>query len=111
MSPSTPVPSARPCRWSGAPRRSRGWASTTGTAARARVGAGWKACAHASGRPVGRAETLEVLVVDDGHGGASADGSGLKGLRARVEALDGTLGIASPAGGPTMLRAELPCAS
>ena len=29
----------------------------------------------------------------------------------RVEALDGTLGVASPAGGPTMLRAELPCGS
>ena len=60
---------------------------------------------------VRRGETLEVLVVDDGHGGADADGGGLKGLRARVEALDGTLGVASPAGGPTMLRAELPCAS
>jgi signal transduction histidine kinase len=60
---------------------------------------------------VRRGEALEVLVVDDGHGGASLDGSGLKGLRARVEALDGTLGVASPAGGPTMLRAELPCAS
>jgi signal transduction histidine kinase len=60
---------------------------------------------------VRRGETLEVLVVDDGVGGANADGGGLKGLRARVEALDGTLGVASPAGGPTMLRAELPCAS
>src|SRR4051794_9198220 len=54
-------------------------------------------------------DKLEVLVVDDGHGGANPDGGGLKGLRARVEALDGTLGVASPAGGPTMLRAELPC--
>jgi signal transduction histidine kinase len=60
---------------------------------------------------VRRGDMLEVLVVDDGHGGANADGSGLRGLRARVEALDGTLGVASPAGGPTMLRAELPCAS
>jgi signal transduction histidine kinase len=60
---------------------------------------------------VRRGELLEVLVVDDGHGGANPDGGGLKGLRARVEALDGTLGVASPAGGPTMLRAELPCAS
>jgi len=60
---------------------------------------------------VRRGDTLEVLVVDDGHGGANPDGGGLKGLRARIEALDGTLGIASPAGGPTMLRAELPCAS
>jgi signal transduction histidine kinase len=60
---------------------------------------------------VRRGETLEVLIVDDGHGGANAGGGGLKGLRARIEALDGTLGIASPVGGPTMLRAELPCAS
>jgi len=60
---------------------------------------------------VRRGDTLEVLVVDDGVGGANPDGGGLKGLRARVEALDGTLGVASPAGGPTMLRAELPCAS
>ena len=60
---------------------------------------------------VRRDDKLEVLVVDDGHGGANADGGGLKGLRARVEALDGTLGVASPPGGPTMLRAELPCGS
>jgi signal transduction histidine kinase len=60
---------------------------------------------------VRREDKLEVLVVDDGHGGANPDGGGLKGLRARVEALDGTLGVASPAGGPTMLRAELPCGS
>ena len=60
---------------------------------------------------VRREDKLEVLVVDDGHGGANPDGGGLKGLRARVEALDGTLGVASPAGGPTMLRAEFPCGS
>ena len=60
---------------------------------------------------VRRGDALEVLVVDDGHGGANADGAGIKGLRARVEALDGTLGVASPPGGPTMLRAELPCGS
>jgi signal transduction histidine kinase len=60
---------------------------------------------------VRRDDKLEVLVVDDGHGGANPDGGGLNGLRARVEALDGTLGVASPAGGPTMLRAELPCGS
>jgi signal transduction histidine kinase len=60
---------------------------------------------------VRREDRLEVLVVDDGHGGANPDGGGLKGLRARVEALDGTLGVASPAGGPTMLRAEFPCGS
>lgn len=53
--------------------------------------------------------TLVVAVEDDGVGGADALGSGLSGLRRRVEALDGTLTVASPAGGPTNVRAELPC--
>ena len=61
---------------------------------------------------VGRAgDRLVVEVVDDGVGGASADGSGLRGLRQRVEALDGRLDVVSPGGGPTTIRAELPCAS
>jgi signal transduction histidine kinase len=42
-------------------------------------------------------------------GGADAAGSGLTGLRRRVEALDGTLTIASPPGGGTRIHAELPC--
>jgi signal transduction histidine kinase len=54
---------------------------------------------------------LMLEVVDDGRGGANPDGQGLRGLRRRVEALDGTLTIDSPAGGGTTLRAELPCAS
>jgi signal transduction histidine kinase len=54
---------------------------------------------------------LAVEVVDDGKGGAAPAGSGLLGLRRRVEALDGTLSVQSPAGGPTTIRAELPCAS
>jgi signal transduction histidine kinase len=54
---------------------------------------------------------LEVEVHDDGTGGADEQGSGLAGLRRRVEALDGTLTVESPAGGPTTIRAELPCAS
>lgn len=37
-------------------------------------------------------------------------GGGLSGLRARVEALDGTLTVTSPPGGGTTVRAELPCA-
>ncbi len=52
---------------------------------------------------------LKVAVEDDGRGGARAGGSGLEGLRKRVEALDGRLEVISPAGGPTVLRAELPC--
>jgi signal transduction histidine kinase len=58
-----------------------------------------------------RGDVLEVQVEDDGRGGADADGNGLRGLRRRVEALDGTFAVASPAGGPTVVRAELPCAS
>ena len=58
-----------------------------------------------------RGTRLEVEIRDDGRGGASPDGSGLTGLRKRVEALDGTLFLSSPPGGPTILRAELPCAS
>jgi signal transduction histidine kinase len=54
--------------------------------------------------------TLELEVKDDGVGGADPNGSGLIGLRRRVEALDGTLQITSPQGGPTTVYAELPCA-
>jgi signal transduction histidine kinase len=54
---------------------------------------------------------LVVQVADDGVGGADASGSGLTGLRKRVEALDGSLRVASPRGGPTLLHAELPCGS
>jgi signal transduction histidine kinase len=55
---------------------------------------------------------LVVAVSDDGCGGAAGvPGSGLEGLRQRIEALDGTLSIDSPPGGPTRVRAELPCAS
>jgi signal transduction histidine kinase len=50
-----------------------------------------------------------IEVVDDGVGGAdSANGSGLRGLADRVEALGGRLRVTSPAGGGTTLRAELP---
>ncbi len=53
---------------------------------------------------------LVVLVGDDGRGGADPDGSGLAGLRARVEALDGRLRVDSPAGEGTRVEARLPCA-
>jgi signal transduction histidine kinase len=54
---------------------------------------------------------LELEIRDDGVGGADPNGSGLVGLRHRVEALDGKLEVTSPPGGPTTLYAELPCAS
>jgi signal transduction histidine kinase len=52
---------------------------------------------------------LRVLVGDDGRGGADPAGSGLAGLRARVEALDGGLSVNSPAGGGTVVEVSIPC--
>jgi PAS domain S-box-containing protein len=52
---------------------------------------------------------LLLAVRDDGVGGADITrGSGLIGLRDRVEALDGTIELSSPAGRGTALRATLP---
>jgi signal transduction histidine kinase len=57
-------------------------------------------------------DVLVVTVVDNGKGGADpANGTGLIGLASRVEALDGSLSISSPAGGPTTLKAVIPCGS
>jgi len=56
-------------------------------------------------------DRVDVEISDDGKGGADPEGGGLTGLRRRVEALDGHLTIVSPAGGPTTIRAELPCGS
>jgi signal transduction histidine kinase len=58
-----------------------------------------------------RGGTLVVEVVDAGVGGADRSGSGLGGLARRVEALDGSFEVASPPGGPTTVRAVLPCGS
>jgi signal transduction histidine kinase len=52
---------------------------------------------------------LEVTVSDNGRGGADPEGSGLDGLRKRVAAVDGRFEVRSPAGGPTIVRVELPC--
>ncbi|MGW7608980.1 sensor histidine kinase [Streptomyces sp. NPDC054766] len=55
---------------------------------------------------------LHLCVEDDGRGGADEDGgSGLTGIRRRIAAHDGTLSLASPPGGPTTLKADLPCGS
>jgi signal transduction histidine kinase len=54
-------------------------------------------------------DVLVVEVRDDGVGGADpAFGSGLRGLRDRVEALDGSLEVLSPPGRGTTVTAELP---
>ena len=53
---------------------------------------------------------LEVIVDDDGLGGADeGHGSGLRGLRDRVEALGGEMALESAAEGGTRLRARIPC--
>jgi signal transduction histidine kinase len=57
-----------------------------------------------------RTDALVIRVLDDGQGGASETNGGLHGLRQRVEALDGSLRIASPEGGPTVVEAVIPCA-
>ncbi|WP_019607206.1 sensor histidine kinase [Nocardiopsis sp. CNS-639] len=51
---------------------------------------------------------LDLRVLDDGRGGADPAGGGLTGLARRVRALDGTLAVHSPRGGPTTVRAALP---
>ena len=53
----------------------------------------------------------ELLNSADGIGGADdRQGSGLRGLADRVEALNGTLRVRSPAGGGTAITAEMPSA-
>ncbi|MBT2206680.1 sensor histidine kinase [Actinomadura sp. NEAU-AAG7] len=57
-------------------------------------------------------DRLLLWIGDDGDGGADETrGSGLAGIRHRVQALDGRLIVTSPPGGPTTLEAELPCGS
>jgi signal transduction histidine kinase len=52
---------------------------------------------------------LEVVVADDGTGGAQIDaGSGLRGLSDRLAALEGELTVASPLGEGTRLAARIP---
>jgi len=52
---------------------------------------------------------VRLAIRDDGIGGADpAQGSGLTGLRDRIEALGGTLEVTSPAGSGTTLLIEIP---
>ncbi|MDG3015660.1 sensor histidine kinase [Speluncibacter jeojiensis] len=52
---------------------------------------------------------LRLAVHDDGRGGAETGaGSGLAGLTSRVETVDGSLTVHSPAGGPTTVTVDLP---
>ncbi|MEU0968170.1 sensor domain-containing protein [Streptomyces sp. NPDC005917] len=54
---------------------------------------------------------LRVSVTDHGRGGAVIGaGSGLAGVERRLGTFDGVLAVSSPAGGPTMVTMEIPCA-
>jgi signal transduction histidine kinase len=60
--------------------------------------------AHAAG-------AVRASVTDDGHGGADvAHGTGLSGVERRLATFDGILAVSSPAGGPTIVAIEVPCA-
>ncbi|MDT0614802.1 sensor histidine kinase [Streptomyces lancefieldiae] len=64
----------------------------------------WVDVHHAEGR-------LRVSVTDNGSGGAVIGaGSGLAGVERRLGTFDGVLAVSSPAGGPTMVTMEIPCA-
>jgi signal transduction histidine kinase len=64
---------------------------------------------------------LRAVIEDEGMGGAecvfqgetsrgeTAGGTGLLGIRRRAAALDGTVTVVSPVGGPTTVAVELPC--
>jgi signal transduction histidine kinase len=57
-------------------------------------------------------DSLRVEVADNGIGGAvERAGGGLAGLSDRASSVEGSLNVTSPAGGPTIVLAELPCAS
>ena len=54
-------------------------------------------------------EHLQIEVHDDGIGGADlSKGSGLIGLKDRVESLGGAIRLASPRGGGTTLHVTIP---
>jgi len=56
--------------------------------------------------------SVQLSISDDGVGGADlADGSGLIGLKDRVEAAGGTLTVKSPPGKGTRLTVALPVAA
>jgi signal transduction histidine kinase len=55
---------------------------------------------------------LHLAVTDFGMGGADpARGTGLAGVEKRLATFDGIVAVSSPAGGPTMVVLEVPCAS
>lgn len=85
--------------------------AVTNTAKHARADVVTVTVADVSGRTGDQSgDRIAVRIVDDGVGGADPAGGGLSGLARRVGALDGTLRVDSPPGGPTTITAEVPCA-
>ncbi|MET8545589.1 histidine kinase [Kitasatospora sp. NPDC004799] len=57
-------------------------------------------------------DRLSIEATDDGVGGADETrGTGIAGIRHRVLALDGTVDVRSPGGGPTTITVSLACGS
>jgi len=54
---------------------------------------------------------LRIGVADDGRGGADVDGSGIQGMRDRIESLGGVLSVESPVGVGTRISATIPVAT
>ncbi|MFC7531600.1 sensor histidine kinase [Actinoplanes sp. GCM10030250] len=70
-----------------------------------------RVAAHVSITLSHRDGRLRMVVSDDGPGGADpARGTGLRGITRRLGTFDGTLTLDSPAGGPTVVTMEVPCA-
>jgi two-component system, NarL family, sensor histidine kinase FusK len=65
---------------------------------------------HVDVSAVAEAGVLRVVVADDGVGGARAGGSGLQGLRDRVEGVGGEFLVQSPPGRGTRITATIPLA-
>lgn len=53
--------------------------------------------------------TVQARISDDGNGGANSQGTGIAGMRQRIEEVGGELSIYSPAGHGTTVRASIPC--
>src|SRR5690606_3794151 len=65
---------------------------------------------HASVRVWRDGDMVTVEVTDTGKGGARLrPNGGLAGLADRAATIDGTVSVVSPPGGPTVVRADLPC--